>query len=61
VLDGLFLCCRLLRSSVGGMRVSLYNAISIEETEALARLMKEFEADHWKSVESVGAAAAPKS
>ncbi len=33
--------------SVGGMRVSLYNAISVEETESLATLMKSFEAEHW--------------
>jgi len=29
--------------SVGGIRVSLYNAISVKETEILANFMKEFE------------------
>ncbi len=43
------------------MRVSLYNAISIEETEALAQFMKDFEAEHWKSVDEVDATAAPNS
>jgi phosphoserine aminotransferase len=30
--------------SVGGMRVSLYNAVSLEEVEALVKFMREFEA-----------------
>lgn len=32
--------------SVGGVRASLYNAVTLEETEALASYMKEFLKDH---------------
>lgn len=32
--------------SVGGIRASLYNAITLEETEALATYMKEFQQEH---------------
>lgn len=32
--------------SVGGMRVSLYNAVTVEEAEALAHFMKEFQKEH---------------
>ncbi|XP_036952782.1 phosphoserine aminotransferase [Acanthopagrus latus] len=32
--------------SVGGIRVSLYNSITVEETEALAAFMKEFQKEH---------------
>ncbi|TKR94316.1 hypothetical protein L596_008613 [Steinernema carpocapsae] len=32
--------------SVGGIRASLYNAVTLEETGALAEYMKEFMADH---------------
>jgi len=34
--------------SVGGMRASIYNAITVAETEALAEFMKEFEQKHHK-------------
>ncbi len=34
--------------SVGGMRASIYNAMSIEGVEALVKFMKEFEAKHTK-------------
>ena len=39
-IDGV--CCR----SVGGIRVCLYNAITLEETERLAKFMREFQAQH---------------
>jgi phosphoserine aminotransferase len=32
--------------SVGGMRASIYNAMSIEGVQALVQYMKEFEAQH---------------
>ncbi|TNM89492.1 hypothetical protein fugu_003726 [Takifugu bimaculatus] len=32
--------------SVGGMRASLYNAVTVEEAEALADFMKEFQKEH---------------
>ena len=32
--------------SVGGMRASIYNAMSIEGVQALVAYMKEFEAQH---------------
>ena len=31
---------------VGGLRASLYNAIPVENVEALVRYMKEFEVEH---------------
>lgn len=32
--------------SVGGIRASLYNAVTLEDTKALADYMKEFLKDH---------------
>lgn len=32
--------------SVGGIRASLYNAVTLEDTEALAAYMKEFLKEH---------------
>ena len=32
--------------SVGGMRASIYNAVTVEAVEALVKFMKEFEEKH---------------
>lgn len=37
---------RGFRSSVGGIRASLYNAVTLEEAQALATFMRDFQAEH---------------
>jgi len=36
-------CCDVVCRSVGGLRVSLYNAVTLEDVKQLARFMHDFQ------------------
>ena len=39
-------CVCVCNRSVGGLRISLYNAVSVAETQVLVNFMKDFMARH---------------